>query len=102
MWNEVIQERVAKTSLILSQIKAIEMAGLENAVSDELQSLRQKEIKKSIKTRLLGALFNIAGKVTTSVDISRPTSCELSFATRLRRLSSSLALSFGRDSLANP
>lgn len=100
-WNEVIQERVAKTSVVLSQIKAIKMAGLEDAVSDELQKLRQEEIKKSIKTRLLGALFNLAGTMVALFDSSRLTLCELCFAARLRHLLSSLALSFGRHFLAN-
>lgn len=61
-WNESIKLRVARTSAVLSQIKAIKMSGMESIVTEQLRELRAKEIKCSSKTRLLGAIYPVIGK----------------------------------------
>ena len=65
------------------------MAGLEEVASEDLQSLRQLEIRISIKTRLLGALFNVAGKIPDLCRLflfGRTNIGQRSFAVRLRLL----------------
>lgn len=61
-WTASIDASVAATSTALSQIKAIKMSGMENDVSEELRELRAMEIRRSIKTRLLGAIYPVVGK----------------------------------------
>ena len=51
LWNEATSDRVAKTSKMMSQIKAVKMTGLEDVMSDYIQSLREEEIEHSKKTR---------------------------------------------------
>lgn len=51
LWNEAISNRVAKTSKMISQIKAVKMTGLEDVMSDYIQSLREEEVEHSKKTR---------------------------------------------------
>lgn len=38
------------------------MSGMENEISDELRELRAVEIRRSVKTRLLGAIYPVVGK----------------------------------------
>lgn len=54
-WNQSIEVRVAKTSKIVSQLKAIKMFGLGQVISDHVQRLRQAEMIKSKKFRILEA-----------------------------------------------
>lgn len=61
-WNESIKLRVARTSAVLSQIKAIKMSGMESIVAEQLRELRAEEIRYSSKTRLLGAIYPVIGK----------------------------------------
>lgn len=46
-WAQASQDRVAKTSSFLGQIKSLKMMGLTNLVSGILQSLRAKEVEES-------------------------------------------------------
>ncbi|KAJ6785368.1 hypothetical protein PWT90_04529 [Aphanocladium album] len=55
-WNKSIEDRVSKTSNILGQLKAIKMFGLGPVISDYLQHLRQNEMVKSKKFRVLEAI----------------------------------------------
>ncbi|OAR05900.1 hypothetical protein LLEC1_02682 [Akanthomyces lecanii] len=59
VWNKSIEIRVAKTSKILTQLKAINMFGLGPVVSDYLHRLRQVEMIKSKKYRVLEAMASI-------------------------------------------
>lgn len=56
-WNKAIQDRVAKTADVLSQIKAIKMIGLEPVMTRFLNGLREIEIEKSIHVRKLRLIF---------------------------------------------
>lgn len=51
LWNEAISDRVAKTSKLLAQIKAVKMTGLEVFMSDYIQNLREEEVAHSKATR---------------------------------------------------
>ncbi|KAJ4145421.1 hypothetical protein LMH87_004273 [Akanthomyces muscarius] len=58
-WNQSIEERVGKTSTILSQLKAIKMFGLGPIIGNYLQRLREAEMRKSKKFRILEAVASI-------------------------------------------
>ncbi|EGX92389.1 ABC multidrug transporter, putative [Cordyceps militaris CM01] len=58
-WNQSIEARVAKTSTVLSQLKAIKMLGMGPVIGDYLQHLRQAEMIKSNKFRILEAVASI-------------------------------------------
>lgn len=60
-WIEQSEIRVAKTSDMLSQIKAIKMIGLEDDISRQILHLRKLEIERSIKARLLSIVNNATG-----------------------------------------
>ncbi|TQW12261.1 poly(A)-binding protein-dependent poly(A) ribonuclease [Cordyceps javanica] len=51
LWNEHIEERVAATSNILTQIKDIKMTGLAPSMETYLNDLRVKEVGVSLRTR---------------------------------------------------
>ncbi|KAJ6779367.1 hypothetical protein PWT90_04032 [Aphanocladium album] len=54
-WNQVIQERVAKTSRVLAQLPAIKMLGLGPKVGEYLHHVRVAELKASRKYRFIQA-----------------------------------------------
>ncbi|KAG6006407.1 hypothetical protein E4U21_007073 [Claviceps maximensis] len=56
-WNKSIQERVATTSGILSQLKGLKMTGLSQDVATFLQTLRVKEVDKSKEMRVLSIML---------------------------------------------
>lgn len=58
-WNASIQSRVAKTSRVLGQIKAIKMFGLGPTISSYLQRLRIEEIDVSKKYRGVEAASSV-------------------------------------------
>lgn len=59
-WNKTIEIRVAKTSKVIGQLKAIKMFGLGPTISKYLQSLRETEIASSNKFRGLQSVSVIA------------------------------------------
>lgn len=60
-WNEKIQDRVTKTSNILAQLKIIKMVGLSEPVFAFVQSLRDVEIKTSMRERNLRVIVAMLG-----------------------------------------
>ncbi|KAJ3485862.1 hypothetical protein NLG97_g6733 [Lecanicillium saksenae] len=54
-WNEVVQDRVAKTSRVLAQLPAIKMLGLGPKIGEYLHNLRVLELKASRKYRYIQA-----------------------------------------------
>lgn len=50
-WTRTVETRVSKTSAMLSQIKAIKMAGLETIFNNAIRSLRKVDIEMSLKYR---------------------------------------------------
>lgn len=61
LWTNFTASRVAKTSSILRNIKAIKMIGLEEVVSDYLQGLRNTEMEISLQSQVLVMLFFVVG-----------------------------------------
>ncbi|KAJ6779421.1 hypothetical protein PWT90_03877 [Aphanocladium album] len=59
-WNKSIEIRVAKTSKVISQLKAIKMFGLGPTISQYLQNLRADEMVASNKFRGLQSISVIA------------------------------------------
>ncbi|KAJ6780656.1 hypothetical protein PWT90_01316 [Aphanocladium album] len=60
-WNEQIQERVTKTSRVLSQLPAIKSLGLGPQVAKFIQSLREAEVAASKSCRTIQAFAIGAG-----------------------------------------
>ncbi|KAJ3497326.1 hypothetical protein NLG97_g1991 [Lecanicillium saksenae] len=54
-WNENIQDRIAKTSRILSQLPAVKALGLGPKMAGFVQSLRVQEVASSRKYRIIRA-----------------------------------------------
>lgn len=50
-WTAAIQNRVSRTAIVLSDMKAIKMIGLEPVMIKYLQALRTREIQCSIEAR---------------------------------------------------
>lgn len=50
-WNKAIQDRVSKMSILLPQMKAIKMVGLDDTVLNYVRNLRSHEIEKSLPVR---------------------------------------------------
>lgn len=66
LWTYFTASRVAKTSSILRNIKAIKMIGLEEVVSDYLQGLRDTEMELSLKSRVWVTVFLVIGNYSVS------------------------------------
>jgi hypothetical protein len=60
-WNNKTEERVAKTSNILSQLKGIKMIACESVVAEYVQNLRQTEVQISKEARMLTVWTYVAG-----------------------------------------
>lgn len=64
-WNEKIQERVAKTSNIIAQLKIIKMAGLSEPMLGYIERLRAAELTTSMRERnlrvIVGGLSKLIG-----------------------------------------
>lgn len=60
-WNKKTEERVAKTSDILGQLKDIKMIASESMVAQYVQDLRQTEVKISKEARMLTVWTYVAG-----------------------------------------
>lgn len=72
-WAQAAQDRVAKTSSFLSQIKSLKMMGLTNLVNNVLQKLRIKEVEESKMFRkyivwIIG-VGNLSNQLTPAVII---------------------------------
>lgn len=65
-WNDKVQDRVAKTSQILAQLKGIKMMATEATISDYVQSLREAEITVSKAARKVTVWTYVAGKYSSS------------------------------------
>lgn len=72
-WAQAAQDRVAKTSSFLSQIKSLKMMGLTNLVSNILQQLRVKEVEGAKHFRRyivwIIAVGNLSNQFTPAVII---------------------------------
>lgn len=64
LWNEKIEERVAQTSNVVTQMKIIKMAGLSEPVAGFLQRLRINEVKTSMNERKFRLSIISLGKAT--------------------------------------
>ncbi|KAK3181199.1 hypothetical protein K4F52_007474 [Lecanicillium sp. MT-2017a] len=86
-WNEKIEDRVAKTSNIIAQLKAIKMAGLSEPILGFIDRLRITEIKTSMRERnlrvVIGALGTngkrLSGGQRQRVALARAVYCEAPF-----------------------
>ncbi|CAD0106232.1 unnamed protein product, partial [Aureobasidium uvarum] len=65
-WNAAIQQRVALTSSLLKDMKALKMLGLTNRMRVLLQDQRRFELKKSIDVRRCIIWLNIFGNLMPS------------------------------------
>lgn len=68
-WNEKIEDRVAKTSNIIAQLKAIKMAGLSEPIVGFIDRLRITEIKTSMRERNLRVVIGALGKLTENLPL---------------------------------
>ena len=62
-WNEKIQERVAKTSNIIAQLKIIKMAGLSEPILGYIERLRAAELTTSMRERNLRVIVGGLSKL---------------------------------------
>lgn len=62
-WNEKIQDRVAKTSNVIAQLKAIKMAGLSEPVLGFIERLRTVELETSMPERHLRIAVGALSKI---------------------------------------
>ncbi|KAK3181198.1 hypothetical protein K4F52_007473 [Lecanicillium sp. MT-2017a] len=67
LWNEKIEERVAQTSNIVTQMKIIKMAGLSEPVAGFLQRLRINEVQTSMTERKFRTGITFFGKAKQSI-----------------------------------
>lgn len=67
-WNRAVQKRVAVTSSTLHNMKGIKLTGLTQLVSENVQSLRTKELNLSKDFRVLNAWLMVIGK-SVSFDV---------------------------------
>ncbi|KAI4728374.1 putative multidrug resistance protein [Aureobasidium sp. EXF-10728] len=65
-WNAAIQQRVALTSSLLKDMKALKMLGLTDRMQALLQDQRRFELKKSIDVRRCIIWLNIFGQLMPS------------------------------------
>lgn len=65
-WNQGVQERVSRTSSVLSQIKGIMMMGLGDYMSSIIHNLRVSELDLSKKFRMFIVRINLIGMLRTS------------------------------------
>jgi hypothetical protein len=63
-WNEKIQDRVAKTSNIIAQLKAIKMAGLSEPMLGFIERLRTVELETSMSERYLRIAVGALSKIS--------------------------------------
>lgn len=61
-WNGGIQDRVAETVNIISQMKGIRMIGLDRVIARHMHSLRKREVDLSRSARLLQIAFRLFRK----------------------------------------
>lgn len=61
-WSEQTEQRVAKISNVLVQLKSIKMSGLAPSVRDFAQRMRDKEIKTSMQERSLRVVLHALSK----------------------------------------
>lgn len=62
IWKQRIQARVAKTSAMLHQIRAVRMVGLEKIFFKPVQDLHNAEVAASKGARVWAALMIATGK----------------------------------------
>lgn len=62
-WNEKIQERIAKTSNTIAQLKVIKMAGLSEPVLSYIEKLRAAELNTSMRERNLRIIVAALSKI---------------------------------------
>lgn len=64
-WNQGVQERVSRTSSVLSQIKSIMMTGLSDYLSSIIHNLRVSELDLSKKFRMFIVRIILIGTFQT-------------------------------------
>lgn len=62
LWNERVQDRVARATAMLSQVKAVKMIGLEKVAANYLQESRETEIEAGKASRRWIVIIITAGK----------------------------------------
>lgn len=60
-WNRATQERISATSTMLSSVKTIKMQGLQGIVEKYILGLREEELDKAKRVRLIMAVYNASG-----------------------------------------
>lgn len=60
-WNQAVQERVALTSTMLSNMKAVKMMGFSHGIQVTLQAARMAELAASAGFRRFMAVVNTIG-----------------------------------------
>ena len=66
-WNEKIQDRVAKTSNIITQLKIIKMAGLSKPILGYVERLRATELEVSMRERNLRVIVAALSKMRNTL-----------------------------------
>ena len=61
-WNERIENRVAVTASMLSDMKAVKMLGITGVLRSVILQLRDDELKASEKFRILGIAQIMTGE----------------------------------------
>lgn len=68
-WNQAIQDRVALTSKMLSNMKTVKMMGFSNYIATTLQEARMSELAASAGFRRFMAIVNTLGKTSILVNV---------------------------------
>lgn len=63
-WNEATQRRLDSTSHVLLNMKNVKMLGMQEAVVDHIEHLRQNEIAAANRVRWMNIAYNASGKKT--------------------------------------
>ncbi|KAI0128261.1 P-loop containing nucleoside triphosphate hydrolase protein [Xylariales sp. AK1849] len=67
VWNERVQKRVAITSTMLSNMKAVQMLGMSNIMKNAVTKLREIELRTSEKFRALLILQILLGNIPVTL-----------------------------------
>lgn len=71
-WNTATQQRISATSSMLGAMKNIKMLGMEQAVADHIEDLRQQEMNAAGGVRWLMLGYNASGETQT-----QPSACKI-------------------------
>ena len=69
MWNKASENRVAQTAQALSQMKSLKMAGLEGAMSNQIQKLRVAEVSRFKFFVVLSTSIAVIGESSISLKL---------------------------------